>query len=91
MTITAALILLALTFVIVFFIVMQSRTETQSDSSEEVVAGTSASAPAGEHVRSYAIWALVISLPIWLFEIWLIHSGWLTIEMFDFYNIVGDD
>ena len=90
MTITSALILLALTFVIVFFIVMQTRITTQGEVNEDVVEGTPVSAPAGEHVRSYAIWALLISLPIWGFEIWLIFSGYLTIEMFDFYNVVSD-
>ncbi len=90
MTITAALILFSLTWTIAFFLTIQIKTKTQAESDEEVVAGTPASAPEGEHVKRYALIATMITVPLWLFELWFVQSGLLTIEMFDFYGVVSD-
>ena len=90
MTITSALILFALTWFMAFFIIIQVNTKTQEESDEEIVAGTSASAPSGEHVKRYALWATLITFPLWGLEIWILQSGLLTLEMFDFYGVVSD-
>ena len=90
MTITAALILFSLTWTIVFFVTIQINVRTQDEVDHDVIAGTPVSAPEGEHVKRYALIATLITTPIWLFELWFVQSGLLTIEMFDFYGVVSD-
>ena len=90
MTITAALILFAVTWFMVFFVTIQIKTDSQAEVSEDVVAGTPKSAPSGEFVKKYALIALLWTVPIWAFEMWFVQSGLLSIDMFDFYGVISD-
>ena len=72
MTLIPALILFALTWWIVFFIVIQTSTDTQEETNTDIVPGTPKSAPSGEQVKRYALRASLFTIPFWALEVWLI-------------------
>jgi predicted secreted protein len=73
MSITAALVVFAVTWFMVFFLVLQWRPASQADSGS-VVPGTPPGAPAAETVKRKAlvttgiatvIWAVIVSIILW--------------------------
>jgi predicted secreted protein len=85
MTITAALVVYAVTWFLTFFVVIQLQTVTQSDI-DHVEPGTPPGAPANEVVgrmaRVTTIWATVI----WAAICAVILSGWITIADLDIFG-----
>ena len=88
MTITAALIVYAVTWFLTFFIVIQTRTVAQSDT-DRVEPGTPPGAPAQEVVgrmaRETTIWATLI----WAAICAVILSGWITIADLEVLRQIG--
>jgi predicted secreted protein len=88
MTITAALVVYAVTWFLTFFVVIQLRTVTQSDI-DHVEPGTPPGAPANETVGRMAqvstLWATVI----WVAICGVILSGWITIADLDVFGRMG--
>ena len=78
MTITAALILFAITWFMVFFIVLPIRFTAQSETGE-VVPGTPKSAPADHLVAKKAWITTAITVVLWGLIVWFITSGIVTI------------
>jgi predicted secreted protein len=83
MTITAAFVVYAVTWFLTFFIVIQLRTVTQSDTGT-VEPGTPPGAPAEEVVGRLAIRTTLWATLIWALVCGVILSGWITITDIDF-------
>jgi predicted secreted protein len=85
MNITAAAVLFAVVWFMVFFIVLPLRVTTQADAGE-VVPGTPRSAPRDEMVgrkaRITTLWAIVV----WAVLVGIILSGVITIRDIDMRN-----
>lgn len=88
MSITAAAVLFAVTWFMVFFIVLPQRLETQGDRGE-VVPGTPPAAPAGFVVARKARLTTWIALGIWVVLCAIILSGWITVRDIDFFGRMG--
>lgn len=82
MTITAALVVYSVTWFLTFFVVIQLKTVTQSDTNQ-VEPGTPPGAPAGEVVGRMARVATIWATLIWAAICGVILSGWITIEDID--------
>ena len=88
MTITAALIVFAITWFMVFFVVLPLRLKTQGEAGE-VVPGTHASAPADPQIgrkmrittfRAIAVWGVIAAV---------ILTGAITVRDIDVMNRMG--
>lgn len=88
MTITAALILFAVTWFMVFFVVLPIRFTAQADQGD-VVPGTPKSAPADHLVGKKARITTLITLVVWIGLIWFITSGILSVRDIDFMGRMG--
>jgi predicted secreted protein len=82
MSITAALVLFAVTWFLTFFIVLPIRLQTQGEAGE-VVPGTPRSAPAGFVVKRKAMITTGVAIVIWTVLYIIITSGWITVRDFD--------
>ena len=90
MTITAALILFAITWFMVFFMVLPIRFTSQAQAGE-VVPGTPKSAPSDHLVGKKAKITTLIALVIWVGLVWFITSGVVTLRDIDFNNNLGPE
>ena len=88
MTITAAIVLFAVTWFMVFFCVLPIRFQSQAEAGN-VVAGTPKSAPAteaiGRKARITSLIAIVLSTLLYL----IITSGAITLENMDIFGIMS--
>jgi predicted secreted protein len=82
MTITAAFVLYAVCWFMVFFVVLPLRLTTQGDAGA-VVTGTPAGAPAGFVVRRKARITTLVATVIWALLSAVILSGWISVADFD--------
>lgn len=85
MTISAAFVLFAVTWFLLLFIALPIRLKTQGDVGV-IVPGTHASAPDNPMLKQKAMWVTIATIPIWLLTIWIITSGFITVEQLDIYN-----
>lgn len=85
MTITAAFVMYAVTWFMIFFIVLQVRTVAQSDT-DHVEPGTPPGAPAEEVVGRKARLTTLIATPIWAVICGVILSGWITVADLDMFG-----
>ena len=83
MSITAAIVLFAVVWFMVFFIVLQLRLTTQGDAGV-VVPGTPKSAPTTEIVGRKAKITTVVAIVVWAILAGIILSGTITVRDFDF-------
>jgi predicted secreted protein len=83
MTITAAIVLYAMVWFMVFYVVLALRFESQADAGH-VVPGTPRSAPSTENVGRKARVTTVIATVIWAVIAGIILSGVITVRDFDF-------
>ena len=85
MTIGAALVLYAVIWFMVLFVVLPLRLETQGERGE-VVKGTPSSAPEGVNLKRKALWVTLISFVVWVIAAGIIVTGIIPIDTFDFYS-----
>ncbi len=85
MTITGAIVLYAVTWFMVFFVVLPLRMTAQSDT-DHVVPGTPPGAPSEEIVGRKAKLTTVIATVIWTVICAVILSGWITIADLDWFG-----
>ena len=83
MSITAAIVLFAVTWFMTFFVVLPLRFTSQGDAGA-VVPGTPASAPAGFIVKRKAKITTIAALIIWAILSAIILSGVITVRDLDF-------
>lgn len=88
MAITSALVLLAVIWFLVLFIVLPFRLTTQ-DEAGEVVPGTPGSAPVNPQIRHRAKIVTLIALPLWAITCAIILSGRITVDDFDLFHRFG--
>lgn len=86
MAITSALVLYAVIWFIVFFVLLPVRLTTQIEAGQ-VVPGTHASAPQSHGLKRKAWLAVLIALVIWAGVAFVIFSGRITVEMLDVFGL----
>lgn len=85
MGITSGLVLYAVCWFMVFFVVLPLRLVTQGEDGE-VVPGTHASAPANPQLKRKAIITSIWAFGIWAIIAFVIWSGMITVRDIDFLN-----
>ena len=90
MAITSALVLLAVIWFLVLFIVLPLRLTTQSEAGE-VVPGTPSSAPINPQLKRKAKIVTLVALPLWIITCAVIISGTITVDDFDLFHRFGPD
>lgn len=90
MSITGAIVLFAVCWFMVFFIVLQVRVTTQADVGT-IVPGTPAGAPAEEIVRRKAWITTLISTPIWAVICAVILWGGISVRDLDWTGVMGPE
>ena len=88
MTITAAIVLFAVVWFMVFFIVLPLNLTTQGDAGT-VVPGTPKAAPAGFVVARKARVTTMIAVIVWAVLALVILSGWITVRDLDIFGRMG--
>ena len=86
MTITAALVMFAVTWFMVFFVVLQVRNTSQADAGE-VVPGTPRGAPAGFVIKRKAKITTLVSLVVFAVLYLIITMGDFTIADVDVFGL----
>ncbi len=88
MQVTSALVLLAVIWFTVLFVVLPMNIRTQGEAGN-VVPGTPRSAPSDPQLKRKAKLITWISLPIWIVACTVIITGAITIDDFDLYKRFG--
>ncbi|MFC2966594.1 DUF1467 family protein [Acidimangrovimonas pyrenivorans] len=88
MNVVEAIVVFAVTWFMVFFIVLQVRNETQGDKGE-IVPGTPASAPSDFNLKRKVKITTLIALVVWAGIAWVVTSGVITIRDLDIFNRMG--
>jgi predicted secreted protein len=81
----SGLVLFAVIWTVVFFIVLPLRLETQGEAGE-IVPGTHASSPADFSFKKKAKVTTKFALPIWLVIAGIIWSGAVSVRDFDWFD-----
>ena len=87
MSITAVLVLFSIVWFLILFLTLQIKIKTQGDSGS-VLKGTHASSPVNFSIKNRLITTTLISVPISALVVFIILSGFITLDMFDFYNLI---
>jgi len=85
MTITAGIVLFAVIWFMVFFVVLPLNLTTQGDAGQ-VVPGTHVSSPAGAVVARKARITTVWAFGLWLIVAGVIISGWIGVSDLDWFG-----
>ena len=85
MTISAAVVLYAVTWFLVFLMALPVGQRSQAEAGE-IVPGTPPGAPATHMVGKKAKITTVIALVLWALFYWIITSGMITVRDFDMLN-----
>jgi predicted secreted protein len=88
MQITSALVLLAVIWFTVLFVVLPMNIRTQGETGD-VVPGTPRSAPSDPQLKRKAKLITLISVPIWIVACAIIATGTITVDDFDLYKRFG--
>ena len=89
MNLTGGIVLFAVIWFMVFFVVLPVRFKSQEEAGE-VVPGTPPSAPADAQIARKAKITTLIAVPIWAALAGVILFGGLTIHDIDFYHRLHD-
>ena len=81
----SGLVLLAVIWTVVFFIVLPLRLETQGDKGE-IVPGTHASSPAEFSFKKKAKITSIVAVPIWLVIAGVLLSGTVSVRDIDWFQ-----
>lgn len=79
MSITAILVVLAICWFMVLYVVLPLGVKSQREAGD-VVPGTPASAPAGAVVKRKFILTTIIAIPVWALICWIIISGVFSLD-----------
>lgn len=85
MSLTSSLVLLAIIWVMVFFIALPIRVTTQAESGK-VEPGTHEGAPQVHNLGKKALITTAVALVVWLIVVGVILSGWITVRDLDMFN-----
>ena len=91
MSIVSALVLFAVVWFLVLFVVLPIRLETQGDVGERLE-GTHAGSPAtGFSMKKRIRMTTLVAFPIWAIITLVILSGWITVSDIDWFNRMGTE
>ena len=88
MSITAAFVLYAVVWFMLFLMILPLRLKTQGDTGE-IVPGTHASAPENPNIKRKVKITTLIALVIWAVISTIILTGAITVRDFDWFNELG--
>lgn len=88
MTITAAAVLFAVIWFMLFLMILPLRLKTQGDVGE-IVPGTHAGAPTNPNIKIKVRWTTAIALVLWVILSAIIISGVISVRDFDWWNQMG--
>ena len=88
MSITAAIVLFAMIWFMVFLIILPLRLRTQGETGE-IVPGTHSSAPADPRIRRKALMATMITVVLWAVIAGIIVSGIISVRDLDWFGRMG--
>lgn len=88
MAITSAIIVFAVIWFLVLFLVLPLRLRTQHEAGE-VVPGTPRSAPVDPQLRRKARLVTLIAVPLWAIACTIILTGAITVDDFDLFQRFG--
>ena len=88
MSVTSAIVVFAVTWFMVLFVVLPLRLRTQGDDGE-VVPGTHAGAPSDPQLGRRALITTGITIVLWAVICGIILSGWIRVEDFDLFTRFG--
>ena len=88
MAITSAIVLFAVLWFMVLFVVLPLRLKTQGDAGE-IVPGTHAASPVDAQIgRRFAV-TTAVTVVLWIVCFAVITSGWIGVEDWDLFNRFG--
>ncbi|MEP5759838.1 MAG: DUF1467 family protein [Litoreibacter sp.] len=90
MQVTSAMVVFAVLWFLVLFCVLPFRNLSQGEAGE-VVKGTTASAPANPQMKKRFLITTLIAIAIWIPVVLGVIYGFLTVENFNLYKIIGPD
>lgn len=90
MAVTSALVLFAVIWFMVLFVVLPIGMRTQGDD-EEVVPGTMKSSPNNLNMKRKALTVTYITFVLWIVISGIIISGWISVDDFDLLKRFGPD
>jgi len=90
MGITSGIVLFAVIWFMVLFIVLPLRLTTQAEDGR-VLRGTPASAPVDPGLRGKFRIVTVVSVVVWALVAGVILSGWITVEDLDIFGRLGPE
>jgi predicted secreted protein len=90
MSISAAIVVFAICWFLVFFMVLPWRVTSQGEAGS-VVPGTPSSAPAHDVVKRKAQITTLIAVVVWAAICGTIMSGWIGVRDFDLAGVMGPD
>jgi predicted secreted protein len=85
MNIVSAFVMFAVIWFMMLFVILPLRLQSQGEA-DDVVDGTSPSAPVDPMIGKKVIWITLLTIPIWALVSGIIISGVITVDMFDIYN-----
>lgn len=85
MNLTGGIVLYAVIWFMVFFVLLPIRERSQAEDGA-VVPGTPASAPVDPMLKKKAIWTTAITTLLWAVIAWVILSGWVTLADLDWFG-----
>lgn len=85
MNITSAIVLFAVIWFMVFFVVLPLRLKTQGEAGD-VVPGTHASAPSNPNIKGKAKVTTVVALIVWVIIAGTLQSGLITVRDIDWFK-----
>lgn len=88
MAITSALVLFAVIWFLVLFVVLPLRLTTQGDRGE-IVPGTHAGSPVDAQIGRRFLVTTGVAVVLWAICFTVIVSGWIGVEDFDLFNRFG--
>jgi predicted secreted protein len=88
MSIVSGIVLFAVVWFLVLFIVLPIRLETQGDKGE-VMSGTHASAPANLSMKRKALITTGVAILVWAILVGVILSGVISVRDIDFFKRMG--
>lgn len=88
MAVTSAIVLFAIIWFMVLFMVLPLNLTTQSEA-KDVVPGTPGSAPMDPQLRRKAVIVTLVSIPLWAAAFSLIVGEWVTLSDFDLFERFG--
>lgn len=88
MQVMSALVLLAVSWFMTLFLVLPFMSRSQGEEGD-VVPGTHASAPANFSAKRAVRVTTLIAIPIWIAQVVIIVTGWITLDDFDLFTRFG--